>query len=119
MATSYLTPNYSRSQISYLNCGGGDRWCRHLSSFRELLRAKSYCTVLKVNDRRTSSPLPRRISPAALDGGLKKERRFKTAFLVKLPSHFLPMIAITSYRWSRRLSPVTFLKLRGAAPKGT
>ncbi|GFY12359.1 uncharacterized protein TNCV_284621 [Trichonephila clavipes] len=24
------------------NCGGGDRWCRHLSSLREFRRAKSY-----------------------------------------------------------------------------
>ncbi|GFT50172.1 hypothetical protein TNCV_3622291 [Trichonephila clavipes] len=26
-----------------LNCGGGNRWCRHLSSLREFIRAKSYC----------------------------------------------------------------------------
>ncbi|GFT30456.1 hypothetical protein TNCV_2377441 [Trichonephila clavipes] len=26
-----------------LNCGGGDQWCRHLSSLREFQRAKSYC----------------------------------------------------------------------------
>ncbi|GFU40669.1 transposon Tf2-9 polyprotein [Trichonephila clavipes] len=25
------------------NCGGGDRWCRHLSSLREFRRANSYC----------------------------------------------------------------------------
>ncbi|GFX94438.1 hypothetical protein TNCV_4294801 [Trichonephila clavipes] len=44
------------------NCGGGDRWCRHLSSpsgnFDELNRTVT-CMVLKTNDRRTSSPLPR------------------------------------------------------------
>ncbi|GFV81490.1 uncharacterized protein TNCV_52141 [Trichonephila clavipes] len=25
------------------DCGGGDRWCRHLSSHREFFRPKSYC----------------------------------------------------------------------------
>ncbi|GFX43134.1 hypothetical protein TNCV_2711781 [Trichonephila clavipes] len=70
---SYLTPNHSRSQseiqgdlhnstslamgnlvtrasdsrpeglVPCLNCGGGDRRCRHLSSLWEFLRAKSYC----------------------------------------------------------------------------
>ncbi|GFV37738.1 hypothetical protein TNCV_1001761 [Trichonephila clavipes] len=41
----------------------GDRWCRH-RPFGEFRRAKSYCTcmVLKANDRRTSSTLPRGIS---------------------------------------------------------
>ncbi|GFW45111.1 uncharacterized protein TNCV_716131 [Trichonephila clavipes] len=28
-----------------LNCGGGDRWCRHLSSLRELRRANLYYHV--------------------------------------------------------------------------
>ncbi|GFV19290.1 uncharacterized protein TNCV_1935071 [Trichonephila clavipes] len=28
--------------VPCLNCGGGDRWCRRLSSLREFLRAKSY-----------------------------------------------------------------------------
>ncbi|GFW27465.1 uncharacterized protein TNCV_163081 [Trichonephila clavipes] len=31
--------------IPCLNCGGGDLWCRHLSSLREFLRAKSYCQL--------------------------------------------------------------------------
>ncbi|GFX20250.1 uncharacterized protein TNCV_1438091 [Trichonephila clavipes] len=29
--------------VSCLNFGGGDRWCRHLSSLWEFYRAKSYC----------------------------------------------------------------------------
>ncbi|GFX44662.1 uncharacterized protein TNCV_4441671 [Trichonephila clavipes] len=31
--------------VPCLNCGSGDRWCRHkdLSSLREFHRAKSYC----------------------------------------------------------------------------
>ncbi|GFX93624.1 uncharacterized protein TNCV_1588011 [Trichonephila clavipes] len=33
------------------NCGGGDRWCRHLSSLWEFFLAKS---ELKVNDRHVS-----------------------------------------------------------------
>ncbi|GFV13156.1 uncharacterized protein TNCV_4070961 [Trichonephila clavipes] len=44
------------------NCGGGDRWCCHLSSLRgnfaELNRSIT-SMVLKSNDRRTSGPLPR------------------------------------------------------------
>ncbi|GFT30062.1 uncharacterized protein TNCV_715281 [Trichonephila clavipes] len=44
------------------NCRGGDRWCRHLSSlprnFAELNRTVT-CMLLKANDRRTPSPLPR------------------------------------------------------------
>ncbi|GFW33968.1 hypothetical protein TNCV_286521 [Trichonephila clavipes] len=30
------------SRFPCLNCGGGDRWCRHLSSLQEFHRAKSY-----------------------------------------------------------------------------
>ncbi|GFU76858.1 transposable element Tc3 transposase [Trichonephila clavipes] len=44
------------------NCGGGDRWCRLLSSlprnFAELIRTV-ICMVLKANDRRVYGPLPR------------------------------------------------------------
>ncbi|GFV23438.1 hypothetical protein TNCV_4781501 [Trichonephila clavipes] len=32
-----------KSVVPFLNCRGGDRWCRHLSSLREFLQAKSYC----------------------------------------------------------------------------
>ncbi|GFV06355.1 hypothetical protein TNCV_1528791 [Trichonephila clavipes] len=47
-------------RIPCLNCGGGDRWCRHLSSgkFAALICTVT-CIVLKAKDRRTSSPLPR------------------------------------------------------------
>ncbi|GFU07599.1 hypothetical protein TNCV_2225691 [Trichonephila clavipes] len=31
------------TQIPCQNCGGGDIWCRHLSSLREFHRANSYC----------------------------------------------------------------------------
>ncbi|GFV33613.1 hypothetical protein TNCV_4567281 [Trichonephila clavipes] len=34
-----------KSVVPCLNCGGGDRWCRHLSSLREFLRAQSYCNL--------------------------------------------------------------------------
>ncbi|GFW65356.1 uncharacterized protein TNCV_396221 [Trichonephila clavipes] len=49
--------------VPCLNCGGGDRCCRHLSSprnFTELNRTVT-CIELraKANDRRTSSPLSR------------------------------------------------------------
>ncbi|GFY24287.1 hypothetical protein TNCV_1013361 [Trichonephila clavipes] len=56
--------NFEPCASPCLNCGGGDQWCRHLSILREFYRAKSYCHLmaLKANDRRTSSPLPRRIS---------------------------------------------------------
>ncbi|GFW75659.1 hypothetical protein TNCV_4428421 [Trichonephila clavipes] len=29
--------------VPWQNCGGEDRWCRHLSSFGEFRRANSYC----------------------------------------------------------------------------
>ncbi|GFW36629.1 hypothetical protein TNCV_1956291 [Trichonephila clavipes] len=46
--------------VPCINGEGGDRWCRHLSSliFTVLNRTVT-CVVLKANDRRTSSPLPR------------------------------------------------------------
>ncbi|GFX82464.1 uncharacterized protein TNCV_2166121 [Trichonephila clavipes] len=31
--------------VPCLNCGGGHRWCCHLSSLRESRRAKSYCQL--------------------------------------------------------------------------
>ncbi|GFV03198.1 uncharacterized protein TNCV_4017951 [Trichonephila clavipes] len=31
--------------VPCINCGGGDRWCRHLSSLREFRRANSYCPL--------------------------------------------------------------------------
>ncbi|GFU28424.1 hypothetical protein TNCV_3579881 [Trichonephila clavipes] len=43
------------------NCGGGDRWCLSIvpsGNFAELNRTVT-CMVLKANDRRTSSPMPR------------------------------------------------------------
>ncbi|GFS90507.1 uncharacterized protein TNCV_4097111 [Trichonephila clavipes] len=51
------------------NCGGGDRWCRHLTSLRgnfAELNCTVSCMVLKANDRRTSSPLPRWFSWASI-----------------------------------------------------
>ncbi|GFW86382.1 hypothetical protein TNCV_4331661 [Trichonephila clavipes] len=38
-ATRYPTSTYDPC----LNCGVGDRWCHHLSSLREFLRANSQC----------------------------------------------------------------------------
>ncbi|GFV24244.1 hypothetical protein TNCV_1591991, partial [Trichonephila clavipes] len=29
----------------WVNCEGGDRWCHHLSSLWEFLRAKSFCQL--------------------------------------------------------------------------
>ncbi|GFY21158.1 uncharacterized protein TNCV_3992021 [Trichonephila clavipes] len=53
--TGEFFPSHS---VPYLNCGGGDRWCRHLSSLRDNFY-ELICTVTCiVNDRRTSSPLP-------------------------------------------------------------
>ncbi|GFT25240.1 uncharacterized protein TNCV_181101 [Trichonephila clavipes] len=34
---------FSSPSVPRLKCGGGDRWCRHLSPLREFHRAKSYC----------------------------------------------------------------------------
>ncbi|GFY06126.1 uncharacterized protein TNCV_3108051 [Trichonephila clavipes] len=34
---------FSSPSVQCRNCGGGDRWCRHLSSLRGFRRAKSYC----------------------------------------------------------------------------
>ncbi|GFV44837.1 uncharacterized protein TNCV_563861 [Trichonephila clavipes] len=48
--------------VPWRNCGGGDRWCRHLSSLRGIKNRTVTCMVLKANDMRTSSPLPRSIS---------------------------------------------------------
>ncbi|GFU59656.1 hypothetical protein TNCV_3186261 [Trichonephila clavipes] len=37
--------NISLSFSSCLNCGGGNRWCHHLSSLWDFLRAKLYCRL--------------------------------------------------------------------------
>ncbi|GFY15372.1 hypothetical protein TNCV_1571831 [Trichonephila clavipes] len=39
------------------NCGGGDRWCRHVSSFGEFRRANSYCSVRCSRQRPTAGVL--------------------------------------------------------------
>ncbi|GFW96149.1 uncharacterized protein TNCV_958621 [Trichonephila clavipes] len=50
---------FPSTSVPFLNCGGGDRWWCHLSSFREFteLNRTVTCMVLKAktNDRRTSS----------------------------------------------------------------
>ncbi|GFW69169.1 hypothetical protein TNCV_1819231 [Trichonephila clavipes] len=41
-----------KSMVPFLNCGGGDRWCHHLSqilsSLREFYGPKSYCHLYRV-----------------------------------------------------------------------
>ncbi|GFX28238.1 hypothetical protein TNCV_2772371 [Trichonephila clavipes] len=56
--------NFPSSSIPCQNCGDGNQWCRHLSSFREFLQAKALChicMVLKANtyDSPTTNSLPR------------------------------------------------------------
>ncbi|GFT28889.1 hypothetical protein TNCV_3585842 [Trichonephila clavipes] len=34
---------YMIKEIPCLNCGGGDKWCRHLSSLRGISPTNSYC----------------------------------------------------------------------------
>ncbi|GFU93938.1 hypothetical protein TNCV_1248091 [Trichonephila clavipes] len=42
-ATKYPLSTHGVRALPYLNCGGRDRWCRHLSSLGEFRRANSYC----------------------------------------------------------------------------
>ncbi|GFX76381.1 hypothetical protein TNCV_5090211 [Trichonephila clavipes] len=50
----------SPKAVQCRNCGGGDRWCRPLSSLRGVSPNRTAtCMMLKAIDRRTSSPLPR------------------------------------------------------------
>ncbi|GFT46122.1 hypothetical protein TNCV_62551 [Trichonephila clavipes] len=44
------------SPIPCLNWGGGDRWCHHLSSLRELHRAISYCPLHSAQGQRHLAP---------------------------------------------------------------
>ncbi|GFY30749.1 uncharacterized protein TNCV_3119091 [Trichonephila clavipes] len=41
------------------NCGGGDRWCRHLWSLRGSRRAKSFCHLYGAQGQRQAYFLPR------------------------------------------------------------
>ncbi|GFX38641.1 hypothetical protein TNCV_3476311 [Trichonephila clavipes] len=65
VSTLPLSPHRRSLQsasVPCLNCGGGDTWCHHLSSFREFHRANSYCHLYGAQGehvRRISSPLPR------------------------------------------------------------
>ncbi|GFT83169.1 hypothetical protein TNCV_2129801 [Trichonephila clavipes] len=44
--------DYADGNVPCLNCGGGDRWCRHLSSLREFHRANSYCHLYGAQGQR-------------------------------------------------------------------